>query len=338
MIELLLANGVTSVRNMWGFPQTLAWKQEIDAGLKAGPRIYSTGPLTDGETYWKGSEIVTTPEEAEKSVVKVIADGYDYVKTYPSIPRDAFIKLMQTATEKGIKVIGHGNNFVTTDELIELGYYSIEHTGCLPKTDEEVLKTAHAGMWFCPTQAVMWTIHDYVTNDGDFSKLPYYEYVNALDRKAWDEITVWRKESPKRRKWDLPEAIRLAKLFIDNSDNVLLGSDTPNPGVIAGFSIHDELELMIRDFGLTPYQVLRTGTVNAARSLGILEHTGTVEVGKDADLLILSGNPLVYISHTRDLSAVIKAGQYYDRVALDAMLAAVLQLKPEEIVAVYTGV
>lgn len=337
MINLLFANGVTTVRNMWGFPQTLDWKRRIDAGEIPGPRVYSTGPLTDGETYWEGSKIVTTPEEAERAVKEVIDDGYYYVKTYPSIPREAFLKLMETAGKLGIKVIGHGNKYVDTTELIDLGYYSLEHTMMLPDDDEDVLKLAASDMWFCPTLAVGWTIYDYVYKTGDFSKLPYYEYVNAKDREFWDKITAWRKEKPKYDTIDMENELRKTRLFIEHSERFLLGTDTNNPGVIAGFSIHDELELMVRDLRLSPFRALEAGTVKAAESLGTLEESGTLEVGKNADILLLGVNPLREVGNTRKLEAVIKAGRLYDREALDGLLKEVKDTPAEDLMVVYEG-
>ena len=62
--EMLLANGVTACRNMWGFPETQQWCREIDEGKRFGSKVYSTGPLTDGQEYWEHSLIVKTPEEA----------------------------------------------------------------------------------------------------------------------------------------------------------------------------------------------------------------------------------------------------------------------------------
>jgi len=335
LIELLLANGATSVRNMWGFPQTLLWKREIATGHKLGPTIYTTGPLSDGETFWRGSERITTVEQAEAAVRGVVEAGYEYVKTLAAIPREPFIRLMASARAAGIKVVGHGNAQVSTDELIELGYYSIEHASCLPSAAEDVLKMARSGVWLCPTLAVGWTIRDYVHNDNDFRQLRGYEYVSELDRKAWDDITATRRSHLRRPAPRLEDAVERARLFTEHSDSVLLGTDTPNPGVIAGFSLHDELELMVTDLGLTPYGALRTGTVNAARCLGVLHRTGTLEPGKDADLLILGGNPLDDIRRTRDLAGVIKAGRLHDRTQLDAILEGVRSLAVDDIVQVW---
>ena len=120
--EMLIACGVTTARNMWGMDETQQWIREIDRGERPGPHVYSTGPLTDGVTYWEGSKIVQTPEEGHQAVIDCFRDGYQMVKTYPSIPRDAFFEIMRTANELGIKVVGHGNYNVSFRELAESGY------------------------------------------------------------------------------------------------------------------------------------------------------------------------------------------------------------------------
>lgn len=340
LVDLLYANGITSVRNMWGFPITLQWKKQIKEGRKIGPNIYTTGPLTDGITYWDKSLIVKTPDEADKAVKEVADKGYDYLKTYPDIPREAFIKLMESAKEAGLKVIGHGNKFVTTWELIDLGYYSLEHVSCLPEKENEIIALAKAGVWFCPTQAVCKTIYDFVINAGSskrFKDIPYYEYVNPIDRREWEEVTEWRKAKPIYQNYTktLRDENEKAKLYIRNSERILLGTDPPNPGVIAGFSLHDELRFMVEDFGLTPYESIRTGTVNAALCLGIEKEKGMIREGMDADILILDENPLEDIKNSRAINAVIRDGLYSSRIELDKMLDSVKTIKVRDIIKVY---
>jgi imidazolonepropionase-like amidohydrolase len=337
MNELLLANGVVGVRNMWGFPNHFKWKDEINSYKRIGPHIFSTGPLTDGVTYWEGSNIVTTVEQAEKSVKKDVQDGFDFIKTYPSIPKDAFLKMMETANALNIKVVGHGNEFLTTEELIKSGYYCIEHSNCLPKDHDEIRAIARSGMWFCPTQAVVRTIYDYVVMDKKISDLEHYEYINKMSRDMWEEITIWRKEKPKdpKRRFDLNEINERARVFVEGSNNIILGTDTDNPGVIPGFSIHNELWWMTTDLGLTPYQALRTGTVHAARHLNKEDQFGSIEVGKWGDVLILEKNPLEDIRNSKSILGIVKLGKYYDREFLDEVLNSVKNRKPEEIEVVY---
>ena len=100
------------------------------------------------------------------------------------------------------------------------------------------------------------------------------------------------------------------------------GSDVPVRLMVPGFSLHDEFETMA-DFGLSPYDVLRTSTTNPALYLGELEEFGTVEEGKRADLVLLEANPLEDIANTRQIVGVMVRGRWYSRADLDIMLEAV---------------
>ena len=320
---------------MWGFPETQQWRREIDAGIRPGPHVYSTGPLTDGVTYWEGSKIVTTPEEGHRAVLECIQGGYEYVKTYPSIPRDAFLEIMRTANELGIKVMGHGNYNVSFKELADLGYYSIEHISCLPDTkhEEDIIYLAESGMWSCPTVEVALTIENFVHQNGDLAKVPGFADMNPYWRNDWYKVTQWRKDKHRYDDYDFMEEIERERIFIKHSDRILLGTDVPNPGVTGGLSVYNELEHLVKYFGFTPYEALKCGTVNGAKSLGIEHKTGKLCEGMDADILVMTKNPLESVSNARSFVAVIKDGCYYDKAWCEDLLARVRNRTADEIIA-----
>jgi imidazolonepropionase-like amidohydrolase len=101
---------------------------------------------------------------------------------------------------------------------------------------------------------------------------------------------------------------------------ILAGTDCPNPYVYPGFSLHDELGLLVHA-GLTPAEALRTATINPARFLGLTDSLGVVATGKVADLVLLDGNPLQDIANTKRIRAVIQGGRLLDRSTLDRLLA-----------------
>ena len=103
---------------------------------------------------------------------------------------------------------------------------------------------------------------------------------------------------------------------------MILGTDcgVNNNFTMPGFSIHQELQALVR-IGLTPAEALRTATVNAAKWRGVADSEGSIERGRVADLVLLRSNPLEVIRHTEEVDAVIQAGRYYSRSALDGMLA-----------------
>jgi len=228
-------------------------------------------------------------------------------------------------------VVGHANRNVTTDELIASGYHTIEHASILPANDEEVIQLARAGVWHVPTTVIVRALEKYGRSGKPLSECPYYAYVNANERKDWQGIIDTMREIPRFKNFDDEAAVRRARLFAETSDRVLVGTDQANPGVVAGFSFLDELELLVRDLGLTPYQVLQMATLRAAEYLEIADRVGTVEEGRQADLLLLDANPLEDIANVRKLSAVIKAGVVYDRARLNTMLEEVRSMKVEDI-------
>ena len=339
MMPLFMANGVTSVRSMWGFPIQLQWNEQVKKGELLCPYIYSTGPLTDGLEYWKGSVIVTTSEEAEAAVLKDIKDGFLCFKAYPSIPKDAFLHLLAVAKRENFKVVGHGNSFLSWKTLSDFGYYCCEHSNTLPEDESDIVYMAKSGMWLCPTHTVVKTIEDYLYQGLSFEDYKYRPYVTGRTMKEWDDITTWRLTTGKHeftRQFVMQELINRAKLFIENAgvEKIILGTDTPNPGVVAGFPIFDELCHLVYDYGLSNFDALKTGTVNGAVHLGIEKQKGMLAEGFDADIIILDADPLADIKNMSKLNTVIPGGRIHDRAALDAILEKARNLKDEDIKAV----
>ena len=340
MMQLFIANGVTSVRNMWGFPIQLEWKAQAERGELLSPYIYSTGPLTDGVSYWSGSTIVTTPEEAEEAVLRDIKDGYMYFKAYPSIPKDAFLHLLTVAKKHNFKVVGHGNNELSWKTLADFGYYCCEHTNCLPEDHSDITYIANSGMWLCPTHVVVKTIADYVFGDASYDDHPHREYVTERNMDEWEKITVWRKTNGRHEvsgEYPMEERVSRALKFIEvaGPDKIILGSDTPNPGVVAGHSIHDELVHMVNEYKLSIFDALKSGTVNGALHLGIEDQKGMLKEGFDADILILEANPLLDVRNVSKINTVIQGGRMHERKELDDILENARNIKDEDITFVY---
>ena len=101
---------------------------------------------------------------------------------------------------------------------------------------------------------------------------------------------------------------------------ILAGTDTGNPFCFPGFSLHEELALLVIA-GLTPIEALRSATLNPAKFLGRDKTLGTIESGKIADLVLLDADPLADIRNTQKINAVISNGRLFDRKALNKMLA-----------------
>ena len=99
----------------------------------------------------------------------------------------------------------------------------------------------------------------------------------------------------------------------DQGVNILSGSDIPNFGLVPGESLHHELELLVEAAGINTSEVIKIATKNGAEALDLINQTGTIEAGKEADLLILSANPIEDISNTKRIDAVISNGRIVHR-------------------------
>jgi imidazolonepropionase-like amidohydrolase len=128
MLSLLLANGVTTVRNMHGNPEILEWRGRIADGDLVGPRIYTTGPILDGEPpFWSGSVAIETPEEAEQAVAAQKKAGYDGVKILTAISPEAYEAVLAAAAKHEIPVYGHAPIRLGLENALNGGQRSFEH-------------------------------------------------------------------------------------------------------------------------------------------------------------------------------------------------------------------
>jgi imidazolonepropionase-like amidohydrolase len=108
-----------------------------------------------------------------------------------------------------------------------------------------------------------------------------------------------------------PKVPQLAKMLYDKGVPILSGTDIPNFDLVPGASLRHELELLV-EAGIPPLEVIKIATKNGAQALGIERDVGTIESGKQADMIILSDNPLDDISNTKKIEAVIVDGQFID--------------------------
>ena len=147
------------------------------------------------------------------------------------------------------------------------------------------------------------------------------KYIPEATRERWRN--QWRQRPagfPERQALLNKSRLQIVRLMHRTGVGLLAGTDMLNPFLFPGFSLHDELEVLVQA-GLSPLEALRTATVNPARFLGREKEFGTVERGKLADLVLLAANPLQDIRHTQRIAAVIIGGRLHDRSSLDAMLA-----------------
>jgi imidazolonepropionase-like amidohydrolase len=356
-LTLFTANGVTGIRQMFGTSDLLRWRDEIAKGSLQGPRMVVASPIIDGpQPVWPGSISVRDEAEGRKAVTRVKQWGADFVKVYSLLPREAYFGIADEARKQGLPVEGHVPFSLSAAEASDAGQKSIEHlTGvilaCADKEAEsrsepvnansspartrpevQALETFSAkkeaelfarfiknGTWQCPTLNVRRSTA--YQDDPNFKNDDRLRYIprQILER--------WGMRMGNRRAEFYANEKRLFQKQVEvigdmNRAGVLLlaGTDTGNPFCFPGFSLHDELALLVKA-GLTPTESLRAATLNPAKFFGLDQTLGTIEQGKLADLVLLEANPLEDIRNTQRIDAVIMNGRFYDRKALDKMLA-----------------
>lgn len=173
----------------------------------------------------------------------------------------------------------------------------------------------------CPTL----TVHRMLAQlkEPGFADDPRLRYTPSMMKMVWKQSLAWMEplaKDPKNQRLLYDKTKELVGAMHKSRVPILAGTDTSNPYCMAGFSLHDELALLVES-GLSPLAALQSATLAPARFLRKEAEQGTVEEGKRADLLLLSANPLEDIRNTTKIHAVILAGASLDRAALDALLA-----------------
>jgi imidazolonepropionase-like amidohydrolase len=188
------------------------------------------------------------------------------------------------------------------------------------------------GTWQCPTLTVLRGIAN--MDDPAFTDDPRMKYIDLFTKLYWNPKNDFRFKSMKPEDFAAQRELFARTLeFVAKMHKAgvpfLAGTDEGNPYIFPGFSLHDELGLLVKA-GFSPIEAIQAATLNPARYLGQENRLGTVEPGKEADLLLLDADPRLDIANTKKIAAVVARGRIYDRAALDAMLKAAEIKKPQE--------
>ena len=321
-LKLYIVNGITRVRVMTGYTWNLITRKLIQKRKLPGPALISAGPLLDGEgSVWPFARIIKTLSDARKAVRKTKRKGYSAVKVYDRLKVDVFNEIMKQAKKERLPVVGHVPWNVGLLNAEQAGMFSIEHlTGYALEGDEQkdqIALTLDKGVWNCPTLIVL---YNYENLERIKTEAPPegMQYLSDAEIEWWREAQPWNMEFEKRKVLLLNLHRKGAKL--------VSGTDAGNPYVVPGFSLHDEFQYM-HEAGLTPYEILKCSTVNAADMLGEDTVSGSIEVGKKADLVLLEKNPLEDIKNTRTIAGVVSNGLWFSKEDLAGMLSGILDKK-----------
>jgi imidazolonepropionase-like amidohydrolase len=208
----------------------------------------------------------------------------------------------------------------------------LEESGALDSFDEKHAAALFArfkrnGTWMCPTLSVL-RARAFI-GDPDFRNDLRLKYIqNFLRKQFWEDAFGFSSrtaEDNARARRVFQKQLEVVGMMKRAGVDFIAGTDTANPYVFPGFSLHDELGLLVQA-GFTPMEALQAATRDAARYLGRLDSVGTIEKGKIADLVLLDANPLAEIGNTRKINAVVIGGKLITRPELDKMLADVASL------------
>jgi imidazolonepropionase-like amidohydrolase len=351
-LTLFVANGITTVRSMWGFPEVLGWRTQIAGGSLLGPTIVTVGPVTDGSPpVWKGSRVVDSESQAESAAKADREAGYDAVKVYSRLTLSAYEALVLSAHRLGLPVYGHVPRAVGLANVLRLRQDSIEHTDGyiaamqrdaspyartpgaawqmvqyieLSKLPALIEATRAAGTWNCPTIVVAKRTFVPPERVSVQRSEPEMRYISAALMRMWDPKEDFRIKNMKaeefegrRREGEL--TVEVTRALHKGGARILLGTDTPNPWVVPGFSLHDELENLVAA-GLSPFEALRAGTSGAAEFLKQTAEFGTIAAGRRADLILTDGNPLADVRALRRRLGVMLRGRWMPASELQGML------------------
>lgn len=342
---LYIANGVTFVRNMAGSESHLALRDRLARGELDGPTMVAASP-------WLGAK---DEAEIDARLQAHHAAGYDLVKL-GSVPADLYPGMARTAHALGLAFAGHVPEGVSLETALEARQASIDHfdryveflvpadaevrsrgagffgSGWVDAIDaaripDAVRRTIDAGTWNVPTLSLVEHLASPEAAT-DMIQWPEMRYMPQSVRDGWvrakGEFGAREDFQPAAAQRLVEVRRALLKALHDAGAPVALGSDAPQFFNVPGFSIHREMQMMVVA-GLTPYEVLATGTTAPARYLQTPGEFGVVAPGARADLVLLEADPRQDIGHFQNQAGVMVRGRWWPaeeiRARLDAIAA-----------------
>jgi imidazolonepropionase-like amidohydrolase len=336
---LLVAFGVTTMRNLEGMPRHLRWRDRVAAGELLGPTIFTTGPIVEGRPVrCNGMQSVVDRDEAVAAVALTERGGYDSVKVYDQLSADAYGWVVDVARDRGLPVVGHIPFAVGLHGALEAGQRSIEHLygypqavqpasrGSVPPRDLSELRawlfdlaqhadagriaeladaTKAAGTWNCPTLIVRTR---WAADPAEVLARPEMDYISPMHAAQGRQfMSHYPTDAARQAVIDVNAAV--VRGLSEAGAGLLVGTDAGCPGIVHGATVHEELKAFV-DAGLTPYRALRAATRDAADFVGEAGHWGEVSAGTRADLLLLDANPLEDVANARRLAGVMVRGRW----------------------------
>ena len=344
-LALYLSQGITTIRGMLGNPAHLVLRERAARGELFSPRIFTSGPSFSGNS-------LSDPESTRRMVQEQKEAGYDLLKFHPGITLGNFYAATETANEIGIEFSGHISYEVGLERSLAAGKGSIDHLDrymeylagdaakrpdppiiffgydLTPFVNENRIAeaariTAEAGVWNVPTNTLLENVFNPDIPVEEMQRWPGMEFIPSNTIENWSNFVRQTRtndtydEEQARRFLEIRKKLTLA--LHEQGAGLLLGADAPQIFNPPGYSAHRELALLV-DAGLSPFEALKTGTVNVGIYLGEEDKTGKIAPGFRADLILLSVHPLEHIPFQNKIEGIIYSGNYTSRAELDQIL------------------
>ena len=340
----LLACGITRIEVMAGCPDTLWMRDSVRSGQLAGPRMAVGSPLVDGAPLIHSPLMSYAVADLEGGRIagEQIADlGFDFAKPYSHLPAAGYEGLMQALQRRGVRVMGHVPVAVGVEAALRRGQQGIAHGAELfynergperydaARLERLARLMAERGTWLHGTVVVSERVEALggrrPLGSVDEAHMPTFHKTVFHRDSAMMKMMAANPE--KQHLFD--ETYRLSCLTVAAAHRagvrLLTGTDYPNPYVVAGYSLHEELVHLTQQCGLMPHEALHASTRRAAEYHEGAPEDGLVAVGGIGDLVLLDGNPLDDIHHTRRVHAVLAGAHYIGPDALAAGKARIQQ-------------
>jgi imidazolonepropionase-like amidohydrolase len=322
-LEMLLDYGVTTIRSPAGpTNESIALKHNVSKGNIEGPEIFTAGVLLNGPQIPIPfvEKQISTEEQAREEVRLQAEAGVDFVKLYVGLPPNLVKAAIDEAHSLGIRVIGHLYMTSWTDAA-NLGIDALAHgvpvsPFLLPSGDKREQFLENGGgpfdhfLWLDLVDLNSTEIKEMINAlvENDIPVDPTLSIYEAMLKEDGDDDDGFS-DPQNQLRW--AKVLQLTKIMYDNGVQILSGTDIPNFGLVPGASLHNELELLV-EAGIKPLEVIKIATNNGATALGIEDRVGTIQPEKQADMIILSANPIENISNTKEIEAVLVDGRFVD--------------------------
>lgn len=335
-LGLYLANGVTAVRNLWGQPMHLRLKKALNAGELAGPLFFSSGPkLTGPEFIGDDNTQLNSVSDAQDAVDAAKEAGYDLIKTYYGLPADYFETILQRARELKMDIAAHPTPFVLYTSHFREGVTTVEHAEDLVQQPlnfdldsvklDSVVRVIGGGNGtsVTPTLTVFHNIYNLLTNP-DILEDSQIQFMNPMIRMVDSKAQADRWIGSLSRDSALTNRIldqhnfhlKIVQALHRSGINLVCGTDAGIGITVPGNSLRQELQFF-KEAGLSNFEVLQTATYNPSKTHQFLNETGSIQVGKIANMLIVPENPLADLENVRNPEYVFVRGRVFTSETLE---------------------